>query len=144
MTHGTWQIDQLWYNTSILRFRIFYCKNQKWGGLFCLPYSEIWVHKRVRDGNLYSFMYSNFREVGPISVGHTVHSIPRKININWHNAESTKIGRNFRKLELSKSKKRKMYSLKNNLNLYIFLNGNQSLKDSDDSFHKKLSLKVQF
>ena len=39
MTHGTWQIDQLWYDTSILRFRIFYCKKKKNGK---------WVHKRVR------------------------------------------------------------------------------------------------
>ena len=46
--------------------------------------------------------------------------------------------------KLKKKEKRKMYSLKNNLNLFIFLNGNQSLKDSDESFHKKLSLKVQF
>ena len=26
MTHGTWRIDQLWYNTSIWRFRIFIAK----------------------------------------------------------------------------------------------------------------------
>ena len=65
MTHGTWQIDQLWYNTSILRYRIFYCKKTKNGN---------WVHKRVRVQKFeyineygspysypYSFMYSNFR-----------------------------------------------------------------------------------
>ena len=36
----SWQIDQLWYNSSISRFRVFYCKNKTKNG--------IWVHKRVR------------------------------------------------------------------------------------------------
>ena len=58
-THGTWQIDQLCYNTSILMFRIFYCKKK--GVFFCIPYSEIWVHQQVRISIPYLFMYSSFQ-----------------------------------------------------------------------------------
>jgi hypothetical protein len=38
----------LWYNRSILKVRIFYCKKPKNAVFFCLPYSGTWVHKRVR------------------------------------------------------------------------------------------------
>ena len=39
----------LWYNTSILKVRIFYFKiPKKYSVFFCLLHSGTWVHKRVR------------------------------------------------------------------------------------------------
>ena len=59
MTHGTLQIDQLWYNTSILTFRNFIAKKPKMGWFFsegfCLLYLAFWVHKRVRVFPEYGF-----------------------------------------------------------------------------------------
>ena len=59
MTHGTWQIDQKqsWHFKNFGDFR----QN---------PYSNI----GVRDGDPYSFMYSNWPEVGSKSVTHTVNA----------------------------------------------------------------------
>ena len=68
MTQGTWQIDQLWYTASILRFRNFYWKKPKnwvvFFPFFCLLYSAIWIHKRVQEVPEYG---SRFPSTGPSS-----------------------------------------------------------------------------
>ena len=69
MTHGTWQIDQQQFCRWKLKI-FWHFKN--FGDFRQNPYSEIWVHKRVQDGNPYSFMYSNWPELGSISVTHMV------------------------------------------------------------------------
>ena len=83
MTHETWQIDQQQSCRWILKIlkkiwhsKIFgdFCQNpysEIWVHKrvrVAIPYSEIWVHKRVQNGDLYLFMYSNWPEVGSILV----------------------------------------------------------------------------
>ena len=59
MTRGTWQIDQLWYNTSILRFRIFYCKKSKNKNFFPTSFAS-----RTRHFE-YISEYGRFPSTGP-------------------------------------------------------------------------------
>ena len=54
----TWQNSQASMVTVEIRIKTFIGKKTKNGVVFlCVPYSEIWVHKRVQVAILYSFMH---------------------------------------------------------------------------------------
>ena len=61
MTHWTWKIDQQLSCRWISKILNFFGHLKSFGDFRQNPHSEIWLNKRVRDGDLYSFIYSNIQ-----------------------------------------------------------------------------------